>query len=206
MVEYAVAASKWESVAEQSGTPHFKVQLLDSANAELITSVAAPLDFSANDFKTAHRPAIAWDQLTDSRELIAQMSIEYLHPKAASIASLGHIYDFTQVKSEKPQPPPASAKQREDGFALSRRVHPNPFNPATQIHFNLPSAGTVSLRIFDVNGRLVREWREEQRSAGEHVILWDGRDEAGQEAASGVYISQIIFGREQQMVKMTLVR
>lgn len=206
MVEYTIAASKWESVAEQSETPQFKVQLLDSANAELITSVAAPLDFLTNDFKTAHHMAIALDQSTDLRTMIAQMSIEYLHPKAASIASLGHIYDFTQAKSEKSQPPPASAKEREDGFALSLRVHPNPFNPATQIHFDLPSAGLVSLRIFDVNGRLVREWREDQRAAGEHVILWDGRDQAGQEAASGIYVSQIIFGGEQQMAKMTLVR
>lgn len=206
MVEYTIAASKWGSVAEPSEQPQFKIQLLDSANAELVTSVAAPLDFSANDFKTAHRLAIAVNQLTDSQELIVQMSIEYLLPKDASIASLGHIYDFTQVKSEKPQPPPASAKQRDEGFALSLRVHPNPFNPATQLRFALPSAGLVLLRIFDVNGRLVREWREEQRYAGEHVVLWDGKDEAGKDAASGIYISQIIFGGEQQMVKMTLVR
>lgn len=205
-VEYTVAASKWESVAEQSETPQFKVQLLASANAELVTSVAAPLDFSANDFKTAHRLAIAVNQLTDSQKMIAQMSIEYLHPKAASIASLGHIYDFTQVKSEKPQPPPASANRHDGSLVLSLRVHPNPFNPATQLRFALPSAGLVLLRIFDVNGRLVREWREEQRYAGEHVVLWDGKDEAGKDAASGIYISQIIFGGEQQMVKMTLVR
>lgn len=119
MVEYTIAASKWGSVAEQSEPPQFKVQLFDSANAELVTSVAAPLDFSANDFKTPHRLAIAVNQLTDSQELIAQMSIEHLLPKDASIASLGHIYDFTQAKSEKPQPPLAPAKQRDEGFALS---------------------------------------------------------------------------------------
>lgn len=118
--------------------------------------------------------------------------------------ALVHVYGddgFGQRDATKPKISTGTNVSR-----LSISAWPNPFNPATQIHFTLPSAGLVSVRIFDVNGRLVREWREEHRVAGEHVILWDGRDLAGQEVASGVYISQISVGRERQIAKMTLIR
>ncbi|MDZ7344666.1 MAG: T9SS type A sorting domain-containing protein, partial [candidate division KSB1 bacterium] len=83
---------------------------------------------------------------------------------------------------------------------------PNPFNPTTQIRFKLPAAGAVSLRIFDVNGRLVREWSNEQRTAGAHTIVWDGNDEQGLPVASGAYFSELVFGTIRRVVKMTLVR
>lgn len=89
---------------------------------------------------------------------------------------------------------------------LFMQARPNPFNPSTQIYFTLPATGLITLRLFDVNGRLVREWREEQRLVGEHVIFWDGRDQLGQLAASGIYFAELIWGKERQNVKMMLLR
>lgn len=118
--------------------------------------------------------------------------------------ALVHVYgddDFGQRDATKPK---ISAGTNVSRLSISAR--PNPFNPSTQIHFTLPSTGLATLRIFDVNGRLVREWSAKQFSAGEHVVLWDGRDQAGREAASGVYFSQIVFGNEHQITRMTLMR
>lgn len=93
-----------------------------------------------------------------------------------------------------------------NSYMLSMQARPNPFNPSTQIHFRLPVAGVVSLRIFDVNGRLVRQWNNEPRNAGKHVILWEGRDQAGQFTASGIYFAELVWGKARQIAKMTLVR
>lgn len=93
-----------------------------------------------------------------------------------------------------------------DSHKLLMQVRPNPFNPSTQIYFTLTAAGLITLRLFDVNGRLVREWRDEQRVAGGHAILWDGRDQLGQLAASGIYFAELIWGKERQNVKMMLLR
>ncbi len=58
--------------------------------------------------------------------------------------------------------------------------HPNPFNPETQIKFELPLASQVSLRIYDIRGRLVRVLLDrEEVAAGFHHAAWNGRDDSG---------------------------
>ena len=64
---------------------------------------------------------------------------------------------------------------------------PNPFNPTTEIRYNLSSPGNADLRIYDTHGRQVRSLVEQVEQAGEHVVVWDGRDDVGQSLASGVY-------------------
>jgi len=83
---------------------------------------------------------------------------------------------------------------------------PNPFNPVTFVTYNLPLAGEVNLRIYDVSGRLVRDLVSGPRSAGQHQERWDGRDDAGLEAASGVYFAQLHATGQTEMKSMLLLR
>ncbi len=69
---------------------------------------------------------------------------------------------------------------------------PNPFGPLTRIRFGLSRTATVSLRVFDVRGRMVRTLDRGSRSAGEHTIVWDGTDDRGRAVASGVYFYQLV--------------
>jgi len=70
------------------------------------------------------------------------------------------------------------------------RPEPNPFNPVTRLRYYLSKQGRVSLRIFDVRGRLVRDLVPNvQRPSGHSSVLWDGRTQTGREAASGVYFA-----------------
>jgi len=69
--------------------------------------------------------------------------------------------------------------------------HPNPFNAATTLVFSLPTDGTVSLRIYDLAGRLVRNLDTGRLTAGRHEMTWDGRDDAGRTAASGAYLLRL---------------
>ncbi|HOX26147.1 MAG TPA: FlgD immunoglobulin-like domain containing protein [Candidatus Krumholzibacteria bacterium] len=78
-----------------------------------------------------------------------------------------------------------------DAVPLVFRLHggvPNPFNPRTQIAFDLPRAGPVRLAVFDLRGALVRMLVQEVMPAGRHTTVWNGEDDSGETVASGVYV------------------
>jgi hypothetical protein len=83
---------------------------------------------------------------------------------------------------------------------------PNPFNPVTTIAFGLSRRAHVSLRIYDAVGRLVRELIDENRGAAFYEEVWDGRNDEGAAAASGVYFYQLRAGTFSETRKMILLR
>jgi hypothetical protein len=83
---------------------------------------------------------------------------------------------------------------------------PNPFNPTTKISFGLRKPASVSLRIYDAAGRLVRVLAEGDRVAGTHAELWDGRDGGGDFVASGIYFCRFRAGAFSETRKMILVK
>jgi len=84
---------------------------------------------------------------------------------------------------------------------------PNPFNPATTIAFELSHSASVTLRIFDLRGRLVREMISgERRGAGRHQIVWRGRDDLGRGVAAGRYHAHLEWGGRTVSRALMLVR
>ncbi len=83
---------------------------------------------------------------------------------------------------------------------------PNPFNPATSIRFSLPRETNVSLRVYDVAGRLVRRLVDGPLPAGAHSFRWNGRTDEGRNAASGVYFARLQADGLDEIRGMTLVR
>jgi len=102
----------------------------------------------------------------------------------------------------------ASPTPRPDlpAFLAITGIVPNPFNPSTRIEFDLPTAGLVQLAVFDLRGRLVRELVSGSREAGHHAVTWDGRDEGGREAASGVYFARLKDHTGLKTTKMVLAK
>jgi len=90
-------------------------------------------------------------------------------------------------------------------YALEQN-YPNPFNPETTIRFQLPQAAPVALKIFNILGAEVRTLIDESYRAGYHRILWDGKDNHGNPAASGVYLYQLRAENFSQVRKMSLLR
>ena len=85
--------------------------------------------------------------------------------------------------------------------------YPNPFNPRTTIPYVLPAFADVQLVIYNSLGQVVRTFAEEQQLPGEHEIVWDSRDEAGVQVASGVYHCRLeVAGEHVQVRRMSLVR
>ena len=72
------------------------------------------------------------------------------------------------------------------GFELDPN-YPNPFNPGTRIRFALPADGDASLTVYNALGQRVRALAAGRHRAGRHVVYWDGADDSGRAAASGVY-------------------
>ena len=84
--------------------------------------------------------------------------------------------------------------------------HPNPFNPQTTIAYEMPGADHVRIVVVDLRGRLVATLVDEVVTAGRHVVTWNGRDDAGRDVDSGVYLSRLATGRGIEHGRMALVR
>ena len=85
-------------------------------------------------------------------------------------------------------------------------VYPNPFNPITRLKFSLKKKGHVSLRIYDVSGRLVRVLINEVREAGSYEVVWDGTNDGGRGTASGIYFCRMEAEDYERTLKMVQLR
>jgi hypothetical protein len=90
-------------------------------------------------------------------------------------------------------------------FFLSQN-YPNPFNPVTTIPYQLPRSGNIELSICNLSGQKIRTLVKENKTAGQHQVQWNGKNDAGEAVASGVYIYQFIAGDFVQSRKLLLMR
>jgi len=84
--------------------------------------------------------------------------------------------------------------------------YPNPFNPQTTIAFTIKDRGAVTLKVYNVNGELVRTLANETRAAGPYSLTWDGHNDAGQSVSSGVYFYKLVTNNFSQTKKMVLLK
>jgi flagellar hook assembly protein FlgD len=83
---------------------------------------------------------------------------------------------------------------------------PNPFNMSTCIPFTVDDRMQVTLRVYDISGRLVRTLLDRDVGQGSHEREWDGRDDAGVEVASGVYFVRLSVGTRRFTQRAILIR
>jgi hypothetical protein len=93
-------------------------------------------------------------------------------------------------------------------FSLSQN-YPNPFNPSTTIAFDIPGTPDnkqpVSLTIYDLRGRRVRELLNSDFEPGTHKVHWDGKNDRGESVASGIYLYRLKAGDETCTRKMMVL-
>ena len=70
----------------------------------------------------------------------------------------------------------------------------------------MKEAGLATVRVYNLNGQLIRALLDEQRAAGEYALPWDGRDHRGVTAASGVYFIRFETANAVKLNKVILVR
>lgn len=78
-----------------------------------------------------------------------------------------------------------------DRYALYQNT-PNPFNPTTEIRYDVPSpGGRVRFCVYDVNGRMVRTLFEGEQTGGQKSLVWDAKDDRGMPVSTGVYFYRL---------------
>jgi len=90
-------------------------------------------------------------------------------------------------------------------FSLQQN-YPNPFNPTTRIVFQLPQSAHVSITIFNALGQRICQLADEQKGAGNFTVMWNGRDDNGNEVPAGMYLYQLQAGSFSAMKQMLLVK
>ena len=92
------------------------------------------------------------------------------------------------------------------GFHLAQNK-PNPFLAETSIRFSLLENGYADITVYDLRGRLVRRLGDSgPRTEGDHIEIWDGRDDRGRELPSGVYFYKLRAGGKERTRKAILLR
>ena len=90
-------------------------------------------------------------------------------------------------------------------FALHQNF-PNPFNPSTEIRFDLPEAGKVNLAIYNLMGQKIRTLSSGEMTPGYHSIVWDGTNDLGSQVATGMYFYAIQTSEFQATKKMLFMK
>ncbi|MBI2505664.1 MAG: T9SS type A sorting domain-containing protein [Candidatus Latescibacteria bacterium] len=84
--------------------------------------------------------------------------------------------------------------------------YPNPFNPSTAIRYEMPAGAPVEVSIYNLVGQRIRIMGKGGQGGGYHQVVWDGRDEAGKEVSTGIYLCRLETGGHTLVRKMLLVK
>jgi len=141
---------------------------------------------------------IKFDVINDSTSPIAFKNVELYKPDASPVNS-----KVVDGKFKSWSTPP------EHSFLLQN--YPNPFNPETWIPYQLKEDSEVTIRIYNVTGELIREFRLRHKPVGLYVsqdraVHWDGTNNAGDRVSSGVYFYNIQAGSYSSTKKMIAVQ
>jgi len=84
--------------------------------------------------------------------------------------------------------------------------YPNPFNPNTTIEYQIPKEGKAEIKIFNLNGQLIKIFENNHPSAGIYTVTWDGKSNSNQLVASGLYIYQVTFANSVIAKRMMFIK
>jgi len=110
-----------------------------------------------------------------------------------------------------PARPPMTAVEEAENNAVPTKTsllpnYPNPFNPNTTIEYRVDQFATVELAIYDLLGQKIRTLVAAELAPGRYTQQWNGLTDAGQAAASGVYLYQLKTGSHQETRRLTLLK
>ncbi len=126
-----------------------------------------------------------------------------------TLTTIGRIYKIASASNTTKATDLEMASSLPQKLALAPS-YPNPFSltraATTRLAYALPRESAVSLRIYDVLGRLTRQMVETRQIAGTYEILWDGRNERGEAVTSGIYFTVLQAGAQKLTQKIVVTR
>ena len=156
-----------------------------------------------NDYSTYYPGVLDYIMYTDSvLDIHNHFVLETRTMTPANLAAHGlQQYDTTDASDHAPRVAdftvfnplsPVPQAPAVGGARLLPNI-PNPFNPSTELRFELDRPGAVELSVYDARGHLVRGLVSGQYGAGPFSMMWDGTDRAGRQVASGVYQVRLVM-------------
>ena len=124
---------------------------------------------------------------------------------ADEVAIYDHLLIEARVQAHFTAAGPTSVDAFEIG-TMALAAAPNPFNPRTTLSFSLPQESAVELVAFDLHGRRVRKLMAGVLPVGPHQVIWDGRDDAQRDLASGIYQVRLNASGRSAIARLVLVR
>jgi subtilisin family serine protease len=133
-----------------------------------------------------------------SEEVTILAECNYWGPRGPLANKFYGPVDYSPPRPSRTIPDPVSGAGPEEmperlplGYAITQNI-PNPFNPITNIRFEVPKPGDrISIVVFDVQGKVVKRLYDGYKPAGYHTMSWDGTNEDGAVVATGVYFVQM---------------
>jgi hypothetical protein len=84
--------------------------------------------------------------------------------------------------------------------------YPNPFNPSTTIKYSMPIKGQVSIKVYNLHGALVTTLADGIQDAGDHTVIWNGKDTHGASVSTGIYLYKVKTMNSEVVKKMALIK
>ena len=139
--------------------------------------------------------------------------IDYVIDTHIDLASTPRAYYFvtaTDFSGNEGAPVMVRVLTGTDGMPTSRvlslSAYPNPFNPATTLRYTLPSAGRVTIDVYDARGRHIVRTLDEVKVPGAYATAWRGVDQNGARVSSGIYFARISHAGAVRTYKLVLVK
>lgn len=189
MVQISVNGGAWTQITPVGGYPY-----------RIYTNPASPFPANTYVYSGTHD----WQEaIFDLSEYSGTARIRFLFGTDGAVTGEGWYIDDVRVDSE---------IVSLDDFVMLPQVyslsnHPNPFNPTTSIKFTTPTNTSVGLIIYNLKGQKVRTLISDKDYApGTHTVIWDGKDDTGSNASSGVYFYKLITPARSITNKMLLLK
>jgi hypothetical protein len=202
--DYLITSTVWDNIAVARG--ELSVSLFYQAYSNSLNS---------NSFNFVEIPML-WSGGNQYRQNIPSQSsgtiVEYYIKAEDKMGNVSYdppnapdsVFSFLVDSSVGINEPPNISLPKT--FSLSQN-YPNPFNPSTTIDYSIPDGNynLVSLKIYDLRGRLIRTLVEETKGQGEYKTHWDGKNDLGKQVSSGVYLYRLEAENFLSMRKMVLL-
>jgi hypothetical protein len=138
----------------------------------------------------------------DPGEQTSPMEVVFNNPRRRAFTYQTRVYQQSTPPSSKPV---VLNQDDPQGYSLGQN-QPNPFNPITQISYQISEAGDVTLTIYSALGQQVRHLVQTHQKPGDYRLSWDGKDEHGRNVSSGIYLYRLVIGNFAQTRQMILLK
>ena len=184
-------------VSTDGGSSWFQVEPSPGYNKRIYDNPASP--FEANT--DCYSGDIPWRQESlDLSPYAPRAMVRFQFGSDAHVTDEGWFIDDIVLETVFPN---VGERTHKPELIAIDNVRPNPFNSAAVIELSLPSGTAAELRIFDVSGRMVREFTiDDSRNS----VVWNGRDNTGADLSSGVYFARLVSGSKSDVAKMILLK